>query len=610
MQPLRLLKRLAKIALKNAGNQFGFGLGDMAVEVWAEWNRDGDEADHKAELQQLVQMQAEEFRKQVQAIVAEAAFGQPAAVQEQLSAHLEQVQDVVRQSFRRPEDPQGRSVPPGFRLKQANDLVPLLSKTRPGPRVTLKFTQGDMAGKQIECGEPTVLILGRAKDCQPKFPKEGHERISRHHCLVEINPPDVRIRDLGSLHGTYVNDQLLPGKRQAGTQPGKIHDSPEKDLTHGATVRLSDKGQVAFQVDVVGVAPGLRGSVGSDIKTCSWCQREVTTERGANRPGLFVCSACRQNLQGMMQELLGQAQKASPELRAIRGYDLLKELGHGGMGAVYLARHQDTGKMAAIKMMLPQVAADDRAVELFQREIRNTMALSHPHIVQLLDHGYAQATFFMVLEYCDGGSVDRLMAQRGGVLPVDEALAITLQALDGLHYAHRADIPFVKQKGGSFAPGKGVVHRDLKPANIFLASAGNGAGNGRLAKLGDYGLAKAFDETGLSGGTRTGEVAGTWQFMARPQVVDCKRVGPEVDVWALAASLYYMLTGQVPRAFPEDQDPWLVILERACEPILKHNPGLPAKLAQVIDLALAEEPDLHFKSAAQFKHALTAALSG
>src|SRR5438445_7216305 len=157
------------------------------------------------------------------------------------------------------------------------------------------------------------------------------------------------------------------------------------------------------------------------------------------------------------------------------------------MGAVYLAKHERTGQPVAIKLMLPQVAADERAVELFQREVRNTMALQHRHVVRCLDHGYARGTFFLVLEYCEGGSVDQLMAQRGGTLPVDEAVEITLQALEGLEYTHQAPIPFVKQKGGGYGPGTGLVHRDLKPANLFLT----GWGSSRLVKIDDYGLAKA-----------------------------------------------------------------------------------------------------------------------
>src|SRR5262249_51267816 len=156
------------------------------------------------------------------------------------------------------------------------------------------------------------------------------------------------------------------------------------------------------------------------------------------------------------------------DLCVLRGYEVLEELGAGGMGAVYLARHEHTAAPAAIKVLLPKVAADEEAIALFQREIRNTMALSHRHVVRLLDHGFARGAFFMVLEYCDGGSVEGLRLQRGGVLPVDEAVEIAAQALEGLAYCHTAEIPFVKQKGGGYGPGKGLVHRDVKPANLFL----------------------------------------------------------------------------------------------------------------------------------------------
>ncbi|HJT78102.1 MAG TPA: protein kinase [Gemmataceae bacterium] len=652
-----LLQCIAKHVVKQAGNLAAFGLGDLAVEVWNEWHRDSDEAARRAELQAVVQMAADEFRQQVEAVVREVAAGLPAAARQQVSVCLEQIPDLLRSAFRRPEDPQGRSVPPGLRLRQAEDLVPLLSSRLgaapvaepPAARVTLHFTQGQRANQEIVCTEPAVLLFGRAEGCNPLFPRKGHERVSRHHCLVELNPPDVRLRDLGSMHGTFLNGNLI-GNRPKGQAPDQTkYASPEHDLRDGDEVRLTDKSQVAFRVSVVvpahcaacgaliaegqkaacavGVTThpgplaaeaGPRGEQrylcpacrrrGAEtapvVRTCCRCGREVTAERGANRPGQFVCGDCRANQQGVMHDLMGQARAGNQELRAIRDYTLLEELGHGGMGAVYLARHQRTGQPVAIKLMLPKVAADDRAVGLFQREVRNTMALQHRHVVRLLDHGYACGTFFMVLDYCDGGSVDRLMIQRGGTLAADEAGEIMLQALEGLEYAHQADIPFVKRKDGGYGPGKGLAHRDLKPANLFLT----GWGSGRIAQVGDYGLAKAFDETGLSGGTRTGDVGGTWKFMYRQQVVGYKDPGPEADVWAMAASLYNMLTGAVPRDFPEDTYPWVVVLTSDPVPILQRNPHVPPRLAEVIDHALKEEPAMPFQTAAAFKEALERAL--
>jgi serine/threonine-protein kinase len=512
------------------------------------------------------------------------------------------------------------------RETKASHLPAILSPPGVRPQVILEFTSGQLQGQKRSFMEPATLLFGRDKGCDPRFPGREHPRISHHHALVEINPPHACVRDLGSRNGTFVNGELV-GKRPPGTGPGKQHASAERDLVDGAVVFLARERDVAFRVHVVvparctGCGAGIaderkpacaqptggylcqscrhRAEAEAVVKPCAWCQREVRTERGANRPGLFICADCRNNLKDMMGELLGQAQAGNSDLRVLRGYDILEELAAGGMGAVYLARHQRTGEAAAIKLLLPKVAADEEAVALFQREIRNTMTLNHRHVVRLLDHGFARGAFFMVLEYCDGGTVEDLRVQRGGVLPVDEAVEIALQALEGLEYCHTADIPFVRQKGGGYGPGRGVVHRDVKPANLFLT----GWGSGRVVRVGDFGLAKAFAESGLSGGTRTGDVGGTYEFMCRQQVAAYRDAGPEVDVWSLAATLYYLLTGCTPRDFG-DGDRCLAVLEVDPTPIRKRRSDLPSRLAEVIDAALKEEPAMTFKTAGAFKRAL------
>jgi serine/threonine protein kinase len=336
------------------------------------------------------------------------------------------------------------------------------------------------------------------------------------------------------------------------------------------------------------------------VKVCAKCGRDVSSETGANRPGEFVCSHCRENPFDLLRQLMQGAARGEKELVAIEGYEIIRELGHGGMGAVYLARQQKTGRQVALKVMLPKVAAGQRATESFLREAVNTQALQHPNVVRLWDSGCSQGTFFFTLEFCDGGSLREFMKHRGGKLSIDEACPIILQALDGLHYAHNAEIPHVKLKDGSFGRGRGLVHRDLKPENIFLSTAGNS----RVAKLGDYGLAKAFDMAGLSGHTFTGEVAGTPQFMPRQQVRKYKDLKPEADVWAIAATLYNVLTRHFPRDFSKDSDPWQIILETSAVPIRQRNPAIPSRLAEVIDQALVDDPEIGFKSAAEFKQAL------
>jgi serine/threonine protein kinase len=199
--------------------------------------------------------------------------------------------------------------------------------------------------------------------------------------------------------------------------------------------------------------------------------------------------------------------------------------------------------------------------------------------------------------------VEQLRKQRGGTLPIDEACAIVFQALPGLEYTHQAEIPQVKLADGAYGPGRGLVHRDLKPQNLLLS----GSSSSRLVKIGDYGLSKAFDLAGLSGLTRSGMPLGTPAFVPRQQVVNFKYARPEVDIWALAATLYYLLTGAAPRDF-DARYPWLVVLETSAKPIRERNPQIPARLAQVIDRALIDKPQIHFKTAAEFRRALEEAL--
>lgn len=510
-------------------------------------------------------------------------------------------------------------------------------------RVLLDVLQGQLAGQQFVFEERTTCIIGRAKDCQPQIPNvQENRRISRHHCLLDINPPDVRIRDFGSLNGTYVNGRKI-GQRPKEQQPGETPaDSlPEYDLKHGDEIRLGNTLiRVSIAMPIVcsrcaaEIAPAdlpaaemaarhgqsgqrlcaacwqnsaaaqnfstPRYTVCEPVKLCAKCHRDVSQESGANREGEFICSACRNDPMELLKKLLGEAVRGNKKLVAIEGYELLKELGRGGMGAVYLARHKASGKQVALKVMLPKVAASPRATESFLRETANTRLLKHPNVVQLWDAGSSEGTFFFTLEFCDGGSVDKLVRQRGGKLSIDEARPIILQALEGLEYAHNVEISGVKLKDGGVGRGRGLVHRDLKPQNIFLS----GGGCSMTAKLGDYGLAKAFDLAGLSGHTFTGDVAGTPQFMPRQQVLHFREVKPEVDVWAMAATFYYMLTGRAPRAFAPDKDAWQTILQTDAVPIRQRNPAVPDRLAAVVDQALVDRPEIGFKSAAQLKQAL------
>lgn len=502
-------------------------------------------------------------------------------------------------------------------------------------RITLSVVAGPLTGQKFLLDERTTTILGRGAGCSPRLPDDAdHRTISRHHCLLDVNPPDIRVRDFGSLNGTYVNGMKI-GQREEHQSPHDVSDArfPEYDLKDGDRVQLGKTvlevgvhvpitcggcaaelpnstpaaptgGYLCERCQVSIVVPATDRMPAPSLTSCAQCGRDLSEEAATNRQGLLLCRVCKQDPMQLLKKLLRQANTGHKDLLAIQGYSIERELGRGGMGAVYLARHDRTGESVALKVMLPEVALDERAKDMFLRETVNTKALRHKHVVELREAGCSNATFFFTLEFCDGGSVDRLMVQRGGRLPVDEALPIVLEALDGLEYAHHAEIPHVRLADGRTVKGKGLVHRDLSPHNLFL-SLSNGA---RSTKVGDYGLAKAFDTAGLSGQTRSGSSAGKPHFMPRQQVVNYKYATPDVDVWAMAATLYCMLTGFVPRDFHARQDPWAIVLSTAPVPIRQRTANLPKRLSEVIDHALIDNPDIKVKTAAQLKKMLENAL--
>lgn len=468
--------------------------------------------------------------------------------------------------------------------------------------MTLQLVNGRGERSEHVFDERSTCVIGRAEGCSPRLPDDDqHRSVSRHHCLIDINPPDVRIRDFGSRNGTFVNGVKI-GQRDPGQSAaqGRERSYREQDLRDGDEVKLGRT--VSFRVAVSVPPPRAEEQVSINHETtmpppgCVKCGREVSRELGAHVNEFdYVCEACRLNPEDVITILIQLAASGEREdLRPIAEYQLLRELGRGGMGAVYLAKHRVTRRLAALKLMLPKVATNATARARFQREVQLTTTLRHTNIAALYEDGFADGAFFFTTEYCPGGSLDKLLLQRGGRLALSEALGYAIDVLDGLEYAHS----------------RGIVHRDLSPSNILLADAPHTTQRLQgpyIAKVGDFGLAKAFDQAGLSGLTRTGATAGKPWYLARQQVVNFREVPPAVDVWALAASLYKCLTGTYPRHFPEGVDQWHVILYNDAVPIRQREPEVPRPVAEVIDRALRETPDIGFQTAGAMREALESA---
>lgn len=293
-------------------------------------------------------------------------------------------------------------------------------------------------------------------------------------------------------------------------------------------------------------------------------------------------------------DLIDEIQNA-PELRA---WEFGRQLGSGATGSVHAATERATGARRAIKLVSANDQPDAVADARVRREIDNCLFLLHPNVVRGYCGGRAGLTYFLVMELCAGGNLHSAVAH-GRPLDPRSAVLLFLDVLSGLEYAHSAQVEVLGPRGPMTVTG--LVHRDVKPQNIFLVYSSR-------AKVGDFGLAKAFEAAGISGLTRTGSAAGTPAFMPRQQLLDYKYAPPAVDVWAAAASLYFALSGFTPRDFPEGRDPWRIVWDTPPVPLARRGVAVPPALAAVLDGALADERDeLPYATVAEFRQAVEAA---
>lgn len=268
----------------------------------------------------------------------------------------------------------------------------------------------------------------------------------------------------------------------------------------------------------------------------------------------------------------------------VPGYRLEKVIGRGAMGTVYRACRVADGARVAVKLISLLEGVTARHIDRFLREAKILASLDHRNIVRYLDSGQSEGEVYLVMELVDGPDAAKVV-KRGGALDVPTATRVTVQAIDGLAHAHAS----------------GFVHRDVKPANLLL---GREKGK-RVVKLADFGLARCYEASGMSGRTLHGEIGGTPAFMAPEQVTHYRDVQPAADQYGAAASLYYLLTGRYVLDFAADAGDHLVqIITEPRVPIRTRRPATPAGLAAVLDRALASEPGDRFPDLAAFRDAL------
>ena len=265
------------------------------------------------------------------------------------------------------------------------------------------------------------------------------------------------------------------------------------------------------------------------------------------------------------------AEGPAPPRPALAGYEILGELGRGGMGVVYRARQAGLNRLVALKMVLAGSHAGPDELARFRTEAEAVAALQHPNIVQIYEVGERDGLPYFSLELVEGGSLaDRL---DGTPWPARAAAELVAALARAMSYAHA----------------RGVIHRDLKPANVLLTKDGT-------AKITDFGLAKQLD--GTAGHTRTGAVMGTPSYMAPEQAGGkSKEIGPACDTYALGALLYELLSGRPPFRAESPLDTILQVIDNEPLPPSRLQPKLPHDLETICLKCLEKVPAKRYASA-------------
>jgi len=484
-------------------------------------------------------------------------------------------------------------------------------------KVYLDILSGPFEGQRFYFHEQDTFMVGRSSDCNIAI--RDDKTLSRHHMMLEINQGNVLLRDLGSLNGTKVNDRLLrikPGEdRETALPPEALRDG-DKIIAGGSAMII----HIDYPV------------------FCAECGRELSKEeidKCEFVQGAYICVFCRKTQMDtdvppesddsslskdirlsreqyeeveerpgkVLDELLNEYMKkqaTAGKTPQIYGYTDLTVLGEGGYGMVYRANRVLDGRTVAIKTMLQTRKPDQRKLMLFEREKEIVAQLDHPNIVHTQSVGVWNDIHFIEMEYVAGGSLWQLMEKGKRKINLITAAPLILEMLEGLAYAHNVELLVTTEDGKKKQ--KGIVHRDLKPSNILLANV-----DGIVSvKISDFGLAKAFGAAGCTQGvlSRSGTTCGSPLYMAPEHLTNYKYVKASSDVFEMAATIFYMLTGQTVRPIQKGQDPFRIVLEEKPRRIGEFLEDCPQELDNVMAQALAYDEKDRFKDGSEFLAAM------
>jgi serine/threonine protein kinase len=380
----------------------------------------------------------------------------------------------------------------------------------------------------------------------------------------------------------------------------KRHPGPRsgaRALNAGATIHPTDQTLQSYRLGKLD--DRLAGSVSNHLKHCALCHSRVAELSSSEIPRRFrddhelheMSAGTRSEVGGSTDDRgptaageLPRGDTLLPGLAEHSDYEMIRELGRGGMGVVYLVRNKLMGRLEVLKVVSGHLDERPRARERFLREVQSAAKLQHKHIVTAYSAMRLDKSLILAMEFIDGDDLGKVV-KSSGPLPVTTACDVIYQAALGLQHAHE----------------RGMVHRDIKPANLIAARDGNEY----IVKVLDFGLAKVTTEGQTESGlTREGQLLGTPDFIAPEQIRDAQSADIRADIYSLGCTFYCLLTGKPPFHGQHVWELYGAHLSTAAGPVSIVRPDVPVALDAVVAKMMAKDPRHRYQTPAEAAQAL------
>ncbi|WP_436717623.1 protein kinase [Roseiconus lacunae] len=471
---------------------------------------------------------------------------------------------------------------------------------RPLHRIRLTVADGPHRGRTWVFAHPVVIVIGRESPSNLVFNQEL--AFSREHARLVIDPPSIEIHDLDSRNGTFVNGvrltqaSLADGDRfGVGDTAVAVEVIDETPRNQTLVLRPSPKVRPGREASGESfsrsnVTDGWHGEREIDspertfAETRNTGRHELapaetadsspysnlaeTSDAGATSPSEFDFSA------GNSDSEIGNVSARFDVGQSVGPYRLDSLIGSGGMASVFRASHRRSGEVFAIKLIRSDLSETDKRMQLFVREATVLTKLRHPRIVQALELGIQGRSPYLVMEFIETQDLISLIDSQRETEKRRTSLWVISRVLEALHYLHA----------------EGIVHRDIKPGNILAFKEAH-----RLqVKIADFGLAKLFLDSGLSGLTSEKSLRGTLAYMSPEHFHRSVDAGPEEDLFSCGATLYRLLTGKLPNMVFRPDDTLREL----------QDASLPNPIKSLIHRSIHPEKGKRFQSVGEFAKAM------